>query len=831
MTTHGHNGKGNRSGGARRRVGAALGLALGLAAAGKAEPAAAPAVWRFAVIGETRGDGTNTPADPWVNTPVVNALAQAIAREDVAFVMAVGNLVYGQPPSDPGGPGTNLAVQFAQWKAALAPVYEAGIPVYPVRGERDARGDTPQGTAFRAALGAAVPRNGPTGEVGLTYGFAHRNAVILGLDQSVRPHRVNQDWLDANLPAGGWPHLFVFGAEPAVQVETPDCLARERAARNAFLDGLARWEGHYYVCGGDRFYNRARLWTAGGGAALEQVVVGTGGAPAGEWAGAYGRDYGEGGMAARERHVGGMPGYLLVTVSNFAVTLAWKASTNLADWTTHDAGQHAARNPATSQINDFDGDGKTDPAVYNPAAASWTILLSGQGDAPWIFSLGGPGWRAAPGDYDGDGQTDPAVMNKAGAWTMLLSGSGHQAVVTNFGAAGALPISGDYDGDGVGDAAAYRMLDGRWDVQFSGGGAATAALGGPGWVPVPADYDADSRTDPAVYREAGGEWMAALSSRNYELGVAVWGGPGWVPVPADYDGDGRTDLCAYYRTTGDWQALLSGSGYTTAAVVVLGGGTDRAVPGDYDGDRRADPVVYDGGAPEWRMRLSGSLYQDTNLVFGGTAWLAVGPTWKADLVMLAFGDSITYGGGSRSDGPATAYAARLETRLQRRYDGYFKAINSGIPGEETYEGVWRLARVLNTVDADLLLLMEGTNDHGNGTPYATIEANLRRMIEMALGRGLGVVLATIPPVISTDVRDRSGQQARIIGFNPRIYRIAADYHIPVARVYESITSVPGWQYLLMEPISANHPNDAGHQRVCDAFYAPVSAGLESGEFF
>jgi len=72
--------------------------------------------------------------------------------------------------------------------------------------------------------------------------------------------------------------------------------------------------------------------------------------------------------------------------------------------------------------------------------------------------------------------------------------------------------------------------------------------------------------------------------------------------------------------------------------------------------------------------------------------------------------------------------------------------------------------------------------------------------------------------------------ANIVAFNPRIYAIAADLNIPVAQVFESITAVPGWESSLMEQVSANHPNDAGYQVVRDTFYAPVSAGLNAGQY-
>jgi hypothetical protein len=55
--------------------------------------------------------------------------------------------------------------------------------------------------------------------------------------------------------------------------------------------------------------------------------------------------------------------------------------------------------------------------------------------------LGGTGYAAMPGDYDGDGKTDPAVYNTAtGEWLVMLSGSGYGIATATFGGAGYDPV-------------------------------------------------------------------------------------------------------------------------------------------------------------------------------------------------------------------------------------------------------------------------------------------------------------------------------------------------------------------------------------------------------
>ncbi len=66
-------------------------------------------------------------------------------------------------------------------------------------------------------------------------------------------------------------------------------------------------------------------------------------------------------------------------------------------------------------VVDFDGDRKTDIAVYRNGI--WYIYPSG-GGAPYAVMWGGDSKnKPVPGDYDGDGKTDIAVYRPStGAW-------------------------------------------------------------------------------------------------------------------------------------------------------------------------------------------------------------------------------------------------------------------------------------------------------------------------------------------------------------------------------------------------------------------------------
>jgi acyl-CoA thioesterase I len=126
---------------------------------------------------------------------------------------------------------------------------------------------------------------------------------------------------------------------------------------------------------------------------------------------------------------------------------------------------------------------------------------------------------------------------------------------------------------------------------------------------------------------------------------------------------------------------------------------------------------------------------------------------------IAFGDSITFG---FADDPSRqpkerGYPGRLDDLLAAR--GMSAEVeNAGLNGESTADGVSRIDRVLNEVNGDVLLLMEGTNDVNAGVSIETIAFNLNAIADKAEGRGLEVVHGTpIPrhPEARTDGSNRT----------------------------------------------------------------------------
>jgi len=160
---------------------------------------------------------------------------------------------------------------------------------------------------------------------------------------------------------------------------------------------------------------------------------------------------------------------------------------------------------------------------------------------------------------------------------------------------------------------------------------------------------------------------------------------------------------------------------------------------------------------------------------------------SSDAVILAFGDSLTYGTGAAE---AESYPAQLEQLIGRR------VVRAGIPGEVTAQALARLPGVLDEHAPRLLLLCIGGNDFLRRTGKAQAEQNVRAMVKLARSRGIDVLLIgapepgllVTPPAFYADIAEELGvpYEAGVIGEVLKDAALKSDPIHPNARGYRVI---------------------------------------------
>jgi hypothetical protein len=382
--------------------------------------------------------------------------------------------------------------------------------------------------------------------------------------------------------------------------------------------------------------------------------------------------------------------------------------------------------PAPSALDyaepgDFDGDGRADPAAYDPAGGRWEVAFAD--GLRWQIPMGGPGRLPVPADYDGDGLADFAVFNPAdNRWTILHSASATLSEKTfpGYAITNAVPAPGDYEGAGRANLAIFDPADRKFRILYGIGNTIASEAFPGGAVPVPADYLGNGRADSAVYEPADGRWIV----QGILVAPDPLGGPGYLPVPGDYDGDGKSDY-AIFRA-GQWTLRQAAGG---AIVSNTFGDPDGVpVPGDYDGDGKTDLATSHSSNGSWRI-LSSETGETNVHSLGGAGWIPAltyvakgrirrDPQWRAPIERYddwkdaqftptqAANPAIS-GPEADPDGTGVQNLLRYALGLGSA-DDPADALPVGLPAADGREPLFRLRRLL-AQDAGIEYVVEGTD--------------------------------------------------------------------------------------------------------------------------
>ncbi len=166
------------------------------------------------------------------------------------------------------------------------------------------------------------------------------------------------------------------------------------------------------------------------------------------------------------------------------------------------------------------------------------------------------------------------------------------------------------------------------------------------------------------------------------------------------------------------------------------------------------------------------------------------PALAANDVVVAFGDSLTYGTGAKAE---ESYPVVLGQLINRQ------VVRAGVPGEVTAQGVLRLPQMLDEHSPQLVIVCLGGNDMLRRADPAQTKANLHAMLQMLKERGIAAVLVGVPrPALLAGAPEFYGELAR---------EFAIPYEGGIVKdvLYSADTK--------SDPI---HPNAEGYRRMAQA---------------
>lgn len=181
----------------------------------------------------------------------------------------------------------------------------------------------------------------------------------------------------------------------------------------------------------------------------------------------------------------------------------------------------------------------------------------------------------------------------------------------------------------------------------------------------------------------------------------------------------------------------------------------------------------------------------------------LGQAVPRDAVVLALGDSLTYGTGASPDAAYPSVLAGLTG---------WRVVNAGVPGDTSAQALERLPALLAEHMPALVLIGIGGNDLLRRLPEADTRANVQRACELARGAGAQVLLIAVP---------RPTLAAAFTGSltdHPLYGEIAEAMKLPLQR--------QGWAEVLADDsLRADqiHANARGYARFAQSLVATASA--------
>lgn len=172
-------------------------------------------------------------------------------------------------------------------------------------------------------------------------------------------------------------------------------------------------------------------------------------------------------------------------------------------------------------------------------------------------------------------------------------------------------------------------------------------------------------------------------------------------------------------------------------------------------------------------------------------------TLSEEAVILAFGDSLTYGTGAEHH--TESYPAVLAELSGRT------VINAGVPGEVSRDGLARIETLLAQHQPELVLLCHGGNDLLRKLSEVELKQNLTQMIQLIRQQGAEVVMLSVP------------KPGLFLKPSPVYREVAQAQQVPLED--NIIAEIESENTLKSDPI---HPNASGYRLLAERIHEWLS---------
>jgi uncharacterized delta-60 repeat protein len=331
-------------------------------------------------------------------------------------------------------------------------------------------------------------------------------------------------------------------------------------------------------------------------------------------------------------------------------------------------------NSTTTPPGDYNGDKRTDIAVFQPSTSTFFIQNSGAFPFGQGTAYGGDPIPVAA-DFTGAGKDQLAVFQPSTA-TFYIQGVG--AVPFGQGTlygGDPIPVVADYAGTGKAQLAVFQPSTSTFYIQGVGAvpfGQGTLYGGDP--IPVVADYAGTGKAQLAVFQPSTATfYIQGVGAVPFGQGTLYGGDP--IPVVNDYTGSGKAQLAVFQPSTATF--YIAGVGAVPFGQGTLYGGNPIPVAADYAVAGKAQVAVFQPSTSTFYIQGVGAVPFGQGTLYGGDPYPIPLPTaYRVGGVLV----ERSVGGGTATGSLTTRSAAGFEPMVTADAPGSIPPVVILLPG-------------------------------------------------------------------------------------------------------------------------------------------------------